>query len=181
MSCLAERSFGERKDLGRRNREHQDGASADLMPEGAFSNFVMPASVPYRCPRLGETPEHVLVRDPDGLTLDNDVQALLPLVAAGRKDDVPVASQIDGLLFARAGGKVDGIVQPNSRERGDMGSTIGSDRRNPGQLGLLEHTSGLVPPSSDSVRGAEARVELSVGISHGSRASPALDEANVLY
>jgi hypothetical protein len=103
----------------------------------------------------------VLVRDLNGLTLDDDVEALLPLVAAGREDHVRVAPQVDGLLFARAGGKVEGIVEPNGHERRHMGSAIDSDRRNPPKLRLLQHTSGLAPPGRDRVRSLK-RVSSSV-------------------
>ena len=34
--CLAERSVGEREDLGGRDREHQDRIGTALMPEGGF-------------------------------------------------------------------------------------------------------------------------------------------------
>jgi hypothetical protein len=48
-----------------------------------------------------------------------------------------IASQIDGLLLGGAGHEVDGTVEPHGNEGSDMWSTIGSDRRDPEQLGRL--------------------------------------------
>jgi hypothetical protein len=156
VPCLAERPLGEREDLRGHDREDQDRSGTALMPEGILVDFVLPASIPLPRPRLGETFEDALVRDLDGVTLDHNVKPPFPLVAAGREEHVPIASQVDGLLFVRAGGEVDGILQPNGHEGRDVGATVGSDRRDPEQLGLLERTSGLLPPGRDRAGIAKA-------------------------
>jgi hypothetical protein len=53
---------------------------------------------------------------------------------------------------------VEGVLVPDGDERRDMGSTIGSNRRDPEELGPLEHASCLLPPGRDRVGIAEACV-----------------------
>jgi hypothetical protein len=43
-----------------------------------------------------------LIGDALGLSLDHDVQPLIPPVTAGGQDDVGVGREVPGLLFARA-------------------------------------------------------------------------------
>jgi hypothetical protein len=72
--------------------------------------------------------------DLDRLALDDDVEPSIPLVAAGREDDIWVAAQIAGLLLGGAGREVNGVVEPHGDKRGDARSTICADGRAPEQL-----------------------------------------------
>ena len=70
-------------------------------------------------------------------SLDHDVEPSLPVATAGRQHDVPVGSEIHGLLLVFAGGEVDGVVEPDSDEWRDVRSTVAPNSRDPEQLGTL--------------------------------------------
>ena len=95
-----------------------------------------------------------------GLALDHHVQPLVPPVAAGGHDDVRVAGQVHGLLLARAGGEVHGVVQPHRHQRCDVRPPVAANRRDPRQLGRLQDLSSLRPRRRLGSGAAEPLVEL---------------------
>ena len=70
-----------------------------------------------------------------------------------------VPTQVHGLLFGGAGGEVESPIEPHGNQRGDVGSTVGPDRRDPEQLGRFQHATRLIPSRGNGVRVAEARVD----------------------
>src|SRR6266566_2852137 len=158
VTCVAEVALGERDDFGGRYREHE-GRTTTFVVKAAVARQELPSSVPLGGPRLGEAFEHVIVGELDGVALDHDVEPFVPVVAAGRQNHVRVPTKVHGLLFAGAGGEVDGPIEPHGNERSDVGATIGPDRRDPEQLGLLQHATRLIPSCGDCVRVAESRVD----------------------
>src|SRR5487761_1408014 len=163
---VAEVALGEREDLGGRYREHQDRLNAIWVVEAPAAHLVLPSSVPLRGPRLSEALEQVIVGELDGVTLDDDVQPCVPVVAASRQDHVRVAAQVDGLLLGSAGAEADGAVEPHGDERGHVRSAVGPDRGDPEQLRRFERPAGLIPPGGNGIRGAEPRVEFSYWRAH---------------
>src|SRR5262249_42793556 len=101
----------------------------------------------------------VLVGDRDRVTLHHDIEPLVPGVASGAEDHVPVAAQVDGLLLLCAGTEVQRIAVPYGHERGHVRPAVGADRGDPEQLSLFERPPGLLPSGSGRVRSAEPRVQ----------------------
>src|SRR5260221_11543370 len=155
---LAECALAERKDLVRSYREDQ-GFPGEVM-EAAVACLVLPSPVPLVCPRLSQALQHRVVGDLNGVALDHDVQPVLPVVAAGYEDHVRVAAQVDRLLLARAGGEVNGAVEPDGNQRRDVRPSVCADRANPEELGRLDHLAGLVPSDHERARFAEPRVNI---------------------
>jgi hypothetical protein len=62
-----------------------------------------------------------------------------PSVAARRQHDIGVRSEVDRLLLCRAGGEVKRSVEPHRDQRGDVRAPVRTHRRNPADLGRLEH------------------------------------------
>ena len=61
------------------------------------------------------------------LTFDYDVLPVEP-VAAGREDATRVARQVPGLALVWAGAEIQGSVQPDSQQRGDMRAPVRTHR-----------------------------------------------------
>jgi len=66
-------------------------------------------------------------------------------------------------FFVGAGGEVDRIVEPDRNERRYMGATVGSNRRDPEEVGVLKRTPRLLPSGRDRVQVAKTWVELGLG------------------
>jgi len=127
--------------------------------EGAVADLELPGSVPLRAPRGGEPVQRGVVGDLDGVALDDDVQAAVPVIAPGGEGDVRVRAQVDGLLFGGAGAEVEGAVEPDGRERGDVRPSVGTDGGDPEQLSGLDHPQRVVPGGRCGARFAEPGVE----------------------
>src|SRR5438034_646869 len=166
VARLTEGSLGEREDLGRLNREHEDRVGVCLVPKSALVHFVVPAAVPLRLPRPCEPFEDALIDHLDGLALDHDVEPSLPFVATGHQDHVLVGPQVHGLLLAEARREIDRVIEPDTDAWRRMRPTVPSDGRDPEQLGVFERPASLIPVGRDRGRVAEARVELSHWMRH---------------
>jgi hypothetical protein len=81
-------------------------------------------AVPLLRPRRGQLPEPGGVGHPDGITLDDDVEAPVPEIAAGGEDDVGVGGEVHSLLLGRSRAEVEGVVEPHRDEGRDVGSAI---------------------------------------------------------
>jgi hypothetical protein len=163
VTCLTEGAFGEREDFGRRYREDEDRLRDERITipvmEAALADRVVPSPIPLVGPRLSKTRERGVVGDHDGVALDHDIQPAVPVVAPSRQSHVRVAAQIDRLLLGAPRAEVKGSIEPHGGEWRDVGASVGSDRREPKQLGRLEHAARLIPTRGDRFRIAEARVD----------------------
>lgn len=70
-----------------------------------------------------------------------------------------VPLKIPGFLFGVTRADIERSIEPHSDKRSDVGTTIGSDRNNPEQLGGLKQATGLLPWSGYGVWVAEAQVD----------------------
>ncbi len=134
MTRVTEVALGEREDLGGRDREHE-GRPPTWVLKAAVVHLELPLPVPLSGPCHGEAFEHVIISDLDRVALDHDVESFFPVVASGRQNHVRVPTQVHGLLFSSAGGKVESAIKPHGNQWRDVGATVGSDRRDPEQLG----------------------------------------------
>jgi hypothetical protein len=100
------------------------------------------------------------------LALDDNVDPSIPGVAARHQDDVAGAAQIDSFLLGGTSAEVDRSVEPDSNEWCDVWSTVRADCADPEQFSSFEQMVGLLPRSSDRIRGAETLVKLGYGFTH---------------
>ena len=136
------------------------------MVEGAVPNLELPIAVILGRPQAGQDAELLVVGDPIGPSLDDHVEPGLPGVRASRQRAVGVSGQVDGLLLARAGAEVKGVVMPDRGQRCDVDPSISAHGRDPEELRFLEHVPNLGPGRRRRVRPAETGVQLS---DHGQR------------
>src|SRR5262245_43067267 len=106
MSCVGEGTFPEGEHLGWYDGEQQCRAVAAFVMEHAAACFEMPSSVPLGPPCGGQCRQYAVIGDLNGITLDDDVEALIPLVATGHEHDVAIGPQVDSLLLVRTGAEV---------------------------------------------------------------------------
>src|SRR5690606_9886899 len=164
---VAEGPLGEGQDLGRLDRPDLGGA-ADRVPEAVVVHGELPAAVPLVPPRLGQRHEGAPIGDPLGPALDDHVEPAAPVVAPGGDGDVRVGREVHGLLLVWAGAEVQAPGVPHGDERGDVGAAVAADRRQPGELGLLQDLAGGVPRGGRRSWVAEALVELGDDVVHWS-------------
>lgn len=88
----------------------------------------------FRRPHRSRSFEPVAVLDPFGLTLDHDVEPVVPVIAVGREDDPAVAAEIDLLLLPHSGSETERPVRPHGDEGCGVGATVGPHGRHPEQL-----------------------------------------------
>src|SRR5688500_6665239 len=136
------------------------------MVEGALAPLELPAPVPLRAPGVGESLQRLVVRDLNGVALDDHVEPVVPAVAAGRQDHVRVGAQVDGLLLGVAGAEVEGAVEPDRDERGDVWSPGCTDGGDPEQLRRLDGFHGVVPRGCRGGRVTEPAVERGLRCTH---------------
>jgi hypothetical protein len=172
---VAEGALGEGEDLGWRDREHE-GHPTTCVVKAAVARLELPSPVPLCGPCPGEAFEHVIVSELEGFALDHDIEPCVPVVAAGRQNHVWVPTQVHGLLFGGAGAEVESPIEPHGNQRSDVGSTVGPHRRDPEQLGLLQHATRLLPSRGNRVRVAEARVDFRDGFVHQKNSFRSLGE-----
>src|SRR5438477_4506768 len=104
-----------------------------------------------------------------------DVEAALPVVAAGCQHHVSVSPEVDRLLLLGASGEMHGAIQPDRDQRADVRAPVASDGGDPEQLGGLEGALGRRPIRGGGVGVAESRVEARGWLtlySHGSASHP---------
>jgi hypothetical protein len=77
--------------------------------------------------------------------LADTVESLLPLAAAGREHDLLVPGQVDRLLLGCTGAEVETVVGPHRHQRRDVRPSVTANRRDPEQLGGLEHAEHIRP------------------------------------
>src|SRR4051794_40443378 len=145
VTGVAEGPLAEAQDLRWPHGEHE--RLPGFVTEAAVLHLVVPAPVPLRAPRLGEAFEHRVICHPRRIAFDDDIQSPIPAVAPGGQDHARIGLQVDGLLLARARRKVNGLVEPHGDERGDVRSTVVTDRRDPEQLSGLQHSKARGPIS----------------------------------
>lgn len=135
MLCVTEFAFGKNEDLGRAHRENEADIAALVGSEtDPGDNLVLPTSIPLRQPSCGQTCQRIAFGYRLGIALNNDVQTCLPAITAGRQDYVVIAAQIKRFLLLAASTKMQGVVDPNRDQRGDVGSAVSTDGRNPEQF-----------------------------------------------
>jgi len=134
--------------------------------KAATSPLVLPSPVPFCGPYRGETLEHIIVSDPNGIALDHDIEPCVPGVAASHQNHARVPMKVLGLLFGGTRGEVESPIEPHGNQRSNMGTTVCPDGRDPKQFGGFKHTTCLIPWRGNCARVAEARVDARHGFVH---------------
>jgi hypothetical protein len=93
---MSEGSLAEGEDLARGDTE-DERLPAGVVVESAVARLVLPATVPLGRPGFGELGKDVIVGLALRFAFDDHIKPLVPAVAAGRDDHVPVGVQVDGL------------------------------------------------------------------------------------
>lgn len=144
MSRVRERPLAEGQDLVRANAIDESLAPAWMM-KPTVPGLVTPLAVPLGRPRLSQSSQQVIVRDRHGRALDHHVESAGPSVAAAREHHVRIGTQVDGLLLRLTGREVDRVVEPHRDKRTDVRSAVGTDRRDPEELSVVQDPSRLGP------------------------------------
>src|SRR5215469_4534458 len=162
---VAKAALSERENLRGSDRIDLCFAAA-IMVKAAILDAELPPAVPLGGPCRRQAAQLVIVCHPRRIALDHNVQALIPAIAAGQEYYVLVATQVDTLLFFRAGTEVQRPLEPDGHERGDMWPAVSPDGAQPEQLGGLQKLPGRVPLSGDCARLAEAAVNFGSRCGH---------------
>src|SRR5205814_7533414 len=142
-TSLREVAFGERQNLYRNHLEDQRLAAFAL--ECAVRHLEVPVTVVLGFPCAGEPVQENVVGDPLRASFDHYVESGFPSVVPGGERAVRVPRQVDALLLAGAGTKVERGVAPHRGNRSDVGATVRSDRRDPEELGLVDDSANVRP------------------------------------
>ena len=117
ISRLVEFSLRKSQNLRRHHREHENQFSGFIVfapiVESALARHEAPSSVPLRCPPLGQSLEKCTVGDSASGSFDHNIETYGPVVASGRQNHVCIAPEVDGLLLAGSGAKMDRPIQPH--------------------------------------------------------------------
>src|SRR5919197_6042340 len=111
VASLTERALAEGEDLRRRDRI-DDGLNITVrVLKGVSPDFEAPAPVPLRRPRFGQACESPAFGDANGVSLDDDVEPAVPVVATRREAHLRVVREVDRLLLGRARAEMERLVQ----------------------------------------------------------------------
>ena len=138
------------------------------MLEAALSDPIAPSPVPLSCPGISEAAELLVVGDPVCVALDDDVESVLPIVAAGRQDHMRAVGEVGGFLLAGSGAEVDRFASHTATSGVMCG--LPSRRKVVIQKSSdgFEYLQGVVPTGGHGVGITEPRVEaVSPGLSSG--------------
>jgi hypothetical protein len=80
-----------------------------------------------------------------------------------------VPLKIPGFLFGVTRAEIERSIEPHSDKRSDVGTTIGSDRDNPEQLGGLKQVTRFLPRGGHGVRVAISRINGGDGFVHAKK------------
>lgn len=155
---VAKDALGEGEDLA-----GPDGIDLNREPvgmgQGAILRRILPAAVPLQPEGIADLLKHRLISRQPGVTLKNDVNAVIPVAATGRENDVRVGAQVDCLLLIGPGREMQFFTHPHRHEWRDVGSSVGAHRGEPEQLGDLDLVLRRRPTERRGLRVAESPVE----------------------
>ena len=158
ISSLCEVALGKGKHL---RWDHLDdrGGTAIVM-EHPVGHGEVPAALVLSAPQVGESSQLHLSFDAYRGALHHHVEALLPLVAAGRERDLGVPRDVHGFLFLETRAEVEAVLVPDGRQRCHMRETLFPNRADPEQLGRVQDSDDIRPRRRIGIWRTEAKVLL---------------------
>ena len=147
----------------RRARRRASGVRERPVPD-----VEVPLGPVLRLVQLGHTLQRRLVRDANGVALDDDVEPLVDVVAPGRQDAVPVAFEVPRLLLVGARAEEERAVRENGDERRHVRTPVAPYRGDPEDLRVLQPSVRFRPLGRSRPLAAEASVDLTdrLGCAH---------------
>src|ERR1700678_546701 len=96
--------------------------------------------------------------DLDGLSFDHNIETVESVLARG-ENAVSVFPEVLCLALVRTRAKAQSVVVPHGQQGGDVRASIGTHRREPKHLGLVDVPASLRPISRSRPGAAEPGVE----------------------